>query len=82
LSIKNNILYLCDGNAGLKVFDASNDLEIGNNLLSSDNSIATYDVIASPYRDVLLVIGKDGLAQYNIANPSSIVKLSTIPVLR
>ena len=82
LSIKNNILYLCDGNAGLKVFDASNDFEIGNNLLSSDNSIATFDAIASPYRDVLLVIGKDGLVQYNIANPASIVKLSTIAVVR
>ncbi len=82
LSIKNNVLYLCDGTAGLKVFDASNDTQIGSRMLSSDNSIATYDVIASPYRDVLLVVGKDGLAQYNISDPAAIQKLSTIPVQR
>lgn len=80
LSFKNNILYLCDGAAGLKVFDASNDSQISNRMLSQDNSITTFDVIASPYRDILLVIGNDGLVQYNIADPTSISRLSMIPV--
>jgi hypothetical protein len=39
-------------------------------------------VIASPFQDVLLVVGKDGLTQYDIQNPSQAVKLSTIPVQR
>jgi hypothetical protein len=80
LSIKNNVLYLCDGDEGLKVFDASNDIELVNRKLYQDNSIATYDVIASPYRDVLLVIGKDGLFQYDISNNTNLVRLSSIPV--
>jgi len=80
LSIKDQKLYICDGAAGLKVFDASDDFQIGSRMLSQDNSIATYDVIASPYRNVLLVIGKDGLVQYDNSNPASLIRLSMIPV--
>ncbi len=80
LSIKNNVLYLCDGVSGLKVFDATDDFKISDNLIISYNSISAYDVIASPYRDVLLVIGRDGIVQYNIADPQNISLLSQIPV--
>jgi hypothetical protein len=80
LSIKSNKLYLCDGTEGLKVFDATDDFDLPNRKLSQDNSITTYDAIASPYRDVLLVIGKDGLFQYDISNSNSLVRLSALPV--
>ena len=82
LSIKNQKLYLCDGDAGLKIFDSSDDFQIANRLLFQDASYSTYDVIASPFQDLLLVVGKDGLTQYDIQNPSQAVKLSTIPVQR
>ena len=65
---------------GLKVFDATDDMQIGNNMLSSDPSIATFDVIANPYRDLLLVIGKDGFFQYDISSPTSMTRISSILV--
>lgn len=80
LSIKDQKLYLCDGAEGLKVFDAADDMQIKNNLLASDGSITTFDVIANPYRDLLLVIGKDGFFQYNIADPANMTRISSIPV--
>jgi hypothetical protein len=80
LSLKDETLYICDGEAGLKVFDASNDFEIGNRMLAQDASIRTYDVIASPFRDIILVIGKDGFYQYDISDPTNMQKLSEIPV--
>jgi hypothetical protein len=80
LSLKDETLYICDGVDGLKVFDASNDFEIGDRLLSRDATITTFDVIASPYRDVLLVIGKDGFYQYDNSDPANLQKLSEIPV--
>jgi hypothetical protein len=82
LSIKNDKLYLCDGAAGLKVFDSSDDFQISNRLLYHDNSISTYDVIASPYRNVILVVGSDGLIQYDNSNPSNMIRLSKIPVVK
>lgn len=80
LSKKGETLYICDGSAGIKVFDASNDFEIGDRLLAQDASITTYDVIASPFRDVALVIGKDGFYQYDISDPANMQKISEIPV--
>lgn len=82
LSKKGEMLYICDGAAGIKVFDASNDFEIGDRLLAQDASITTYDVIASPFRDVALVIGKDGFYQYDISDPANMQKISEIPVQR
>jgi hypothetical protein len=82
LSIKDGKLYLCDGAEGLKVFDATDDMKIGSSLLASDNSITTFDVIANPYRDLLLVIGKDGFFQYDITNPASMTRISSIPVVK
>lgn len=75
-----NLLFICDGAAGLKIFDATNPRTITSNLRFAYPNIKTYDVV--PLGDVLILIGDDGLYQYDYSNPASIRLLSTIPVVK
>ena len=58
LGVDGDNLFVCDD--GLKVYDISNKLNI---VLKQSFSINANDVI--PYNDLLLVIGDDGLYQYD-----------------
>ena len=76
LSKDGKYLFICDGKEGLKVYDASDKL----NLAMVDNvpGLETYDVIAM--NKIALVVAKDGLYQFSYANPANIVQLSRIGV--
>lgn len=80
LSVNDNIMYLCDGNDGLKVYDVTDKMNVDKNQIFHDANKATYDVIVTPTRDLLLVIGDDGLYQYDRSNPNNLTQLSHIPV--
>ena len=73
-----DLLFICDGNAGLKIYDASDPKSLGNKLIFSYPSINAYDVI--PIGDVLVMIGDDGLYQYSYSNIQNITLLSKIEV--
>lgn len=60
LGLKEDLLFVCDGTAGLKVFDRTNPVEL--TLVSSFEDIHAKDVI--PLQDVLLMIGDEVLYQY------------------
>ena len=60
LGIKNDLLFICDGSSGLKVYDKTNVEDI--QLVNYFDNIITYDVI--PLEDHLLMIGEDVLYQY------------------
>jgi hypothetical protein len=75
-----NLLFICDGTAGLKIYDASNPLTISSNLLFAYSDIKAFDVI--PIGDVLVMIGDDGLYQYDYSNISAISLLSRIAVVK
>ncbi|MEM6344269.1 MAG: hypothetical protein AAF927_10340 [Bacteroidota bacterium] len=79
LGIRNSILFICDGESGLKVYDASDISKIDQNQLAHFPDINAYDVIPLP--NVLLLIGKDGFYQYDYSDVSNIKLLSTIPVI-
>ena len=76
LAIADTTLFLCDGSAGLKVFNINNPLDIS--LISTFSDIHAYDVIA--YNDILMLIGDDGLYQYDYSDIENIVLLSKIGV--
>ncbi|MCP4442479.1 MAG: hypothetical protein GY810_26535 [Aureispira sp.] len=80
LSVNDNIMYLCDGDDGLKVYDVTDKMNVDKNQLFHDANKPTYDVIVTPTRNLLLVIGDDGLYQYDRSNPNSLIQLSHIPV--
>ena len=74
-----DLLFICDGSEGLKVYNAANPLTIKENLIYTYSSINAFDVI--PLGDVLIMIGDDGLAQYDYSDPSDISLLSLISAI-
>jgi hypothetical protein len=76
LGIDQNTLFVCDGDAGLKVFDAKDVMDIDKNKLAEYKGINAYDVI--PFNNILIMIGQDGLYQYDYTNPKDIKVLSHI----
>jgi hypothetical protein len=79
LGIDDNILFICDGDAGLKIYDASDPLVIDQNKIAQYGDINAWDVI--PLGGVLILIGTDGLYQYDYSDPGNIKELSVIPIL-
>lgn len=78
LGIDEKTLFVCDGDDGLKVYNAGDINSISNNLLAHYKDINAYDVI--PLNDVLVMIGSNGLFQYDYSNPQDIRLLSHLPV--
>ncbi len=76
LGIDGNSLFVCD--KGLKVFDASTPAMVGDRLVKHFDDIAGFDVI--PYNNVLILIGSDGLRQYDYSDQQNISLLSTLNV--
>jgi hypothetical protein len=75
-----DLLFVCDGTAGLKVYNASDPMNITGNLIFAYPGIKAYDVV--PVGDILVLIGDDGLYQYNYSNIQNITLLSTISVVK
>jgi hypothetical protein len=78
LGIDNNLLFICDGSAGLKVYDASDVNTIDQKLIKQFENIKTFDVI--PYNDILIMSGTDGIYQYNYADIQNIKEISHITI--
>ncbi len=78
LGIDNTTLFICDGNDGLKAFNAADINTIDKNLLAHYKDINARDVI--PYNDILIMIGEDGLFQYDYSDPNNMKLLSTIAI--
>jgi hypothetical protein len=70
------LLFICDGNAGLKIFDATNPRQLMSNIVKTYPGINAYDVI--PLGSILVMIGDDGLYQYNYSDIQNISLLSRI----
>lgn len=78
LGIDNDVLFICDGDAGLKIYDATDKLNIDSNMVASYPNMDAFDVI--PLGDVLLLISIDGLFQYDYSSLDNITELSHIPI--
>lgn len=79
LAVDNNILFLCEGEHGLKVFNTSNERKI--KLIAHLKSLHAYDVIAK--EGTLIVTGNDGVFQYSYnKSTGKLDMLSKIPVNR
>lgn len=75
-----DVLFICDGDDGLKVFDASDIGNIGNRLIAHYKDIKTFDII--PFNNIAMMIGEDGLYQYDYSDMNNIVFLSHLQVSR
>lgn len=64
LGVKDDWLFVCDGDSGLKIFDTTDSPEL--TLTDHFQDINTYDVI--PLEEVLLMVGDNMLHQYSYKN--------------
>jgi len=78
LGIDNKTLFVCDGQAGLKIYDANDPLRIDLHLIKQYTNLKALDVI--PYGDVLIMIAEDGIYQYSYSDLLNIQQLSKIPI--
>ena len=78
LGIDANVLFLCEGEHGLKVFDTTDSYQIDQRMIAHFEDIHAYDVI--PANGVLIVIGDDGIYQYDYTDLSNIHLLSKLTV--
>ena len=79
LGITNGTLFVCDGDAGLKVYDASNAFDLESNQIAHFADVKATDVI--PNNGVLVMVGEDGIVQYDYNDLQNLKKLSTISVV-
>ena len=78
LSKDGNLLFICDGSDGLKMYDIANPSVLV--LKKHVTGIDTYDAIA--WNTNLIVVAKDGLYQYDYSNPADLVQRSKLTVNR
>ena len=80
LSVDDGILFICEDDQGLKVYDAADWENIDQNLLDHETGFTSYDVITLPKDKIAIVIGADGLYQFDYSNPKDIRQLSLLSV--
>jgi hypothetical protein len=72
-----NIVYVCDGYAGLKAYDISNDHDP--ELVMEIEDMEAMDVISTS-GNLLIVLTRGGVYQYDASNPIALTELSHIAV--
>ena len=78
LGIDGNLLFICDGSAGLKVLDVTDKTQL--RAVASFPNIQTYDVI--PADGYLFMIGDDGFYLYDYSDINNIHAIGHIPVVK
>ncbi|MEQ9100677.1 MAG: hypothetical protein RIF36_16830 [Imperialibacter sp.] len=79
LGVDGKCLFICEGEFGLKLFDKTDLTAIDDHLVANYTNMHAFDVI--PLNGVLMMIGADGLYQYEYDCEGKLELLSTIPVL-
>jgi hypothetical protein len=69
-------LFICEGDKGLKVFSMADPTNIDKNKLTEFKNLDAFDVI--PLDKKLMLIGKDGLYQYDYTDPKNLKLMSSI----
>ena len=80
LGIDDDLLFICDGDAGLKIYNSADPLTITEHLVASFPSINAYDVI--PINNYLFMIGEKGFMLYDYTSIQNIKQIGIIPVVK
>ena len=76
LGVDGDLLFVCEGENGLKIFDVSNPYNLV--VLKDYSEVDAYDVI--PNRGILVLTGKRGIVQYDYSDHNNIRQLSSIDI--
>lgn len=72
-----NIVYICDGTSGLKIYNISD--VFNPQLVTTIETIEALDVISTE-NDQVIVLARDGVYQYEAKNPVQLVQKSVINI--
>ncbi|NCD12739.1 MAG: hypothetical protein EOL93_09310 [Epsilonproteobacteria bacterium] len=78
LGIFEKTLFVCDGEAGLKIFSIDDPMHLDEHQLAHFEHIHAYDVI--PLGELVIMIGEEGLYQFTFTYPETIELLSILPI--
>jgi hypothetical protein len=78
LGIDRGTLFVCEGENGLKIYDASYESSITSHMIAAFPGIHAYDVI--PLEDFLFMIGEDGFYIYDYSDLNNITILGSLPI--
>ena len=78
VGIDGQTLFVCDGDEGLKIYDATDPMAIDQHLLKKYPDIHAIDVI--PHNGLLMAIGTDGLYQYDYSDLNNIKQISALKI--
>ncbi len=76
LSLDGDLLFVCDGSAGLKVFNVADPMDL--KLIRHVGGMTTYDAIA--WNNRLYLVTSNGINQYDYTDAGSLSLLSTINI--
>ncbi|MDF1561204.1 MAG: hypothetical protein P1P83_13515 [Bacteroidales bacterium] len=79
LGTDGELLFVCDGAAGLKIYNKSNPMAIITSQVAHYPDFDTYDVI--PMNGILMLVGKGGIYQYDYSDPENILQISHITII-
>jgi hypothetical protein len=79
LGVDGSTLFVCEGEYGLKVYDATDSYAITSHKIAEFQEIHAYDVI--PFSSFLFMIGDAGFYIYDYSNLDDISLLGTLPVV-
>ena len=78
LGVQNDVLMICDGPAGLRVFDIKDLNAISDSEIATDNSLNAYDVILN--NGLAILSAEEGVFQYAFDGSGKLERLSTLIV--
>ncbi|MEM9987051.1 MAG: hypothetical protein AAF804_18310 [Bacteroidota bacterium] len=78
VGIDGDLLFIADGDAGLRIFDAQDPMQVGQKEVASFPEMFGFDVI--PFQQLLVMTGDDGIGLYDYSNPEEIKQVGSIPV--
>jgi len=76
LGIDNNLLFICDGEDGLKVYNNFDPTECGNNLMYTLPNVNAKDIILN--NGLAILIAEHGIHQYNYNIPGNFQHVSSL----
>ena len=79
LGVDNSTLFVCEGEYGLKVYDATDPYSITSHKIAEFSNIHAHDVI--PLSNFLFMIGDDGFYIYDYTDLQDITLMGTLPVV-
>lgn len=78
LGLASDVLYICEGKFGFKSFDVKDVTKVGDKQLEHLTQLNSTDVIPGPKS--LIVIGEDGVCQYDYTDKAKLKLLSCISI--